>query len=26
MVRRIVIVFKIEESKNVEEAIACHYV
>jgi hypothetical protein len=26
MVWRIVIVFKTEESKNVEEAIACHYV
>jgi len=26
MVRRVVIVFKMKESKNVEEAIACHYV
>jgi len=26
MVRRVVIVFKMKESKNVEEVIACHYV
>ena len=26
MVWRVVIVFKMKESKNVEEAIACHYV
>ena len=26
MVHRVVIVFKMKESKNVEEAIACHYV
>jgi len=26
MVRRVVIVFKIKESKNVEEAITCHYI
>jgi len=26
MVRRVIIVFKMKESKNVEEAITCHYI